>query len=159
MSESFAPAIGAWTGEKELYLSSNLDDVRLCNATLNASAVAKGGFLALAYTWSYKSEPQEGLILFGVDAKRGLASGAWVDSWHQHGSVMSLSGRVGAEGEADMSGSYPAPPGPDWGWRIVVKVPAEDSFLVEMFNRSPEGQEDLAVRLRLVRTQRDSRLG
>ena len=153
--DSFLAAMGTWTGEKELYLSSNLDEVRLCNATLEAGVAAKAKFMTLAYTWSYKGEAQEGLLLFGVDAKRRSASGAWVDSWHQHGSVMALAGTLGDCGEADMAGSYPAPPGPDWGWRVVVHAPQADSFLLEMYNRSPEGQEDLAVRLRLVRTRRD----
>lgn len=153
--KSFVPAVGTWTGEKELYLSANLEDVRLCNATLDVGLAARAHFMTLAYSWSYKGEPQEGLLLFGVDAKRSNASGAWVDSWHQHGSVMALAGKVGEAGEADMAGRYAAPPGPDWGWRVVVHVPQEDSFLVEMYNRPPEGQEDLAVRLRLVRTRRD----
>ena len=67
-----------------------------------------------------------------------------------------LVGKLGDAGEADIAGSYSAPPGPDWGWRVVVHSPQADSFLLEMFNRSPDGQEDLAVRLRLVRTRRDS---
>ena len=113
MKEVFGRAVGTWTGEKELYLTPDPDDVRLCNAILTARSVAHERFLELRYAWSFKGTPQEGLLLFGVDPETGLASGAWVDSWHQSGSIMSLSGKAGARGEAELLGSYAAPPGPD----------------------------------------------
>lgn len=45
----------------------------------------------------------------------------------------------------DVRGSYPAPPGPDWGWRTVVESSDDDSFRMVMYNVSPDGKEEPAV--------------
>ena len=47
--------------------------------------------------------------------------------------------------------SYSAGEGPDWGWRIEVRVPGPDAFLIEMFNIEPGGKESIAVRHRAER--------
>ena len=43
-----------------------------------------------------------------------------------------------------VKGTYAAPPGPDWGWRIEI-TPDEGTLRVVMFNIWPEGKEALAV--------------
>ena len=54
-------------------------------------------------------------------------------------------------GEDDRDGcmsaldSYPAPPGPDWGWRIVLDADAESGIRILMYNITPDGDEALAV--------------
>lgn len=45
----------------------------------------------------------------------------------------------------DVRGSYPAPPGPDWGWRTKIEA-RTDRLLMEMLNVAPGGEEVLAVR-------------
>jgi hypothetical protein len=48
---------------------------------------------------------------------------------------------------ASVRGTYAAPPGPDWGWRIDV-TPDGDKLRIEMHNVWPEeqgGKEELAV--------------
>ena len=49
------------------------------------------------------------------------------------------------EGSVSIQGSYAAPPGPDWGWRILIEPRQADSFWMVMYNISPEGREALAV--------------
>lgn len=58
---------------------------------------------------------------------------------------MPLTDSITAEGAIDVRGIYPAPPGPDWGWRIQI-LPAAAELSIVMYNVHPEGQEDLAVR-------------
>jgi hypothetical protein len=50
-----------------------------------------------------------------------------------------------------VKGSYAAPPGPDWGWRIVIHSPDEQNLHMVMYNSTPEGQEDLAVEAKYTR--------
>ena len=45
----------------------------------------------------------------------------------------------------DLHGTYAAPPGPDWGWRITIRSGSASELQIIMHNISPEGQEDLAV--------------
>jgi hypothetical protein len=61
--------------------------------------------------------------------------------------VMACSGRVTDDGGFDVRGSYAAPPGPDWGWRITMAAVPKSRIEVVMFNVDPAGSaEQLAVR-------------
>jgi hypothetical protein len=59
--------------------------------------------------------------------------------------VMACRGAVSNRGEISVLGSYAAPTGPDWGWRIVITPDEGQSLRIVMFNISPDGQEELAV--------------
>jgi hypothetical protein len=93
------------------------------------------------------------MILLGYDVKEGTATGAWVDSWHQSSKVMAFQGTIESTGTIDLRGSYEAPPGPDWGWRIVINAPSDDNLKLVMYNLSPEGEEELAVEANYKRAQ------
>jgi hypothetical protein len=58
---------------------------------------------------------------------------------------MDCRGSAKGEGGISVQGSYPAPPGPDWGWRIVVEPREGAGFRLEMRNVTPEGEEAIAV--------------
>jgi hypothetical protein len=51
---------------------------------------------------------------------------------------------VGTAGDGTITvrGSYPAPPGPDWGWRIDI---AAAPLRITHTNIDADGTEDLAV--------------
>ena len=51
-----------------------------------------------------------------------------------------------AEGKNALSllGSYAAPPGPDWGWRIVLE-PLSETLQIRMDNITPDGEDLPAV--------------
>jgi hypothetical protein len=49
-------------------------------------------------------------------------------------------------------GSYAAPPGPDWGWRITLAATATSEIEISMFNIDPNGKEELAVRATYKKT-------
>ena len=44
-----------------------------------------------------------------------------------------------------MRGSYAAPPGPDWGWRIAIRPGDGSALAIVMHNVTPGGEEAVAV--------------
>jgi hypothetical protein len=107
--------------------------------------VAGGRFARIDYTWGERDNPLDGSIFFGRDGERGVVTALWVDSWHMSDKVMTCEGVATGGDSIDVRGTYPAPPGPDWGWRTVVKTAEEDLLRMVMCNVSPEGKEYLAV--------------
>ena len=112
---------------------------------LTIAQAVGGKFLTLDYNWSHEDAPHEGLLLVGFDLKKEIVNAAWADSWHSSVRPLALSGAVDEQGAIDLRGTYEVPNHPDWGWRIVIDTP-EDALRIVMYNVSPEGKEDLAVR-------------
>ena len=142
--------LGDWTGTKRLYLEPPPSDPSISDAKLAAIAVAGGNFIQFNYSWSYDGDEQTGVLLFGYD-EENAASAAWVDSFHASGKILYCTGTA-AKGTVDVRGSYAAPPGPDWGWRMVIRSVSRSDLQIVMHNISPEGQEDLAVEIDCMRT-------
>jgi Protein of unknown function (DUF1579) len=147
---SLAPwiaAAGSWQGPSTLQDPMNNIAEESASA-LTVTPVLGGRFVRLDYTWSYQGAPQEGSLLLGVHPKTAAASVHWIDSWHMGHVGMACTGRAleGAENTLSVRGSYAAPPGPDWGWRIDLAAPEDGSLRLTMFNVWPEGgREELAV--------------
>jgi hypothetical protein len=109
-------------------------------STAAVTTVGQRKFVAITYTWEIEGQPQDGLIVF---PEQGTAA-TWLDSWHMGDSIwVSQASREGDK--VVLRGSYPAPPGPDWGWRIEVGLDEGEKLAIRMFNISPEGQEWPAV--------------
>jgi hypothetical protein len=70
---------------------------------------------------------------------------AWVDSWHQSGMLMFCYGAIDQDGTIALCGSYEAPPGQDWGWRIVINAKSNAEMQIAMYDCTSEGEEELAV--------------
>jgi hypothetical protein len=113
------------------------DSISLLTVTPNVGDAS----VTLHYTWSYQGAPQEGTLRV-VGTSQNQFKASWTDTWHMGEETMGCSGAAHDAG-LSLLGSYAAPPGPDWYWRIVIQV----GSLIEitMYNISPEGQEDLAV--------------
>jgi hypothetical protein len=141
-----ARLLGSWTGGNTLWLSWLPNPETKSAGKMSVAPVAKGKFLTFTYTWEHEGKEQEGFLLVGNDNKEDVATASWVDSWHQSGKVLSCEGKVREDGSIVLLGHYPAPPGPDWGWRITLTTPAPDELRMDMTNISPEGVEDPAVR-------------
>ena len=77
----------------------------------------------------------------------------WVDSWHTSSKFMLFRGEDDKEGLVAVHGTYSAPPGPDWGWRIVLGADSANEVHILMYNITPDGQEALAVEARYVREE------
>lgn len=137
--------IGAWAGNNLLRLSWLTPPDHNSPSNLSVAQAAKGKFLTFTYTWSHEDIAQEGLLVLGYDTQQEVVTAAWVDSWHMSSKIMSCQGTIDQQGVIDLRGSYEAPPGPDWGWRIVITALSGKELQIVMYNCSPEGVEELAV--------------
>lgn len=140
---------GAWQGTSTLEDPHNgIADESPSTATV--TPLLGGRFVRVDYTWSYQQKPQEGSLLLGYQAKAETATGHWIDSFHNGDKVMVCAGTVPPGDPLSVRGSYAAPPGPDWGWRIDV-LPDGDTLRIVHYNVWPEGKEELAVESRYTR--------
>lgn len=144
-----APAIlinhlGFWTGHNQLWLDPE-GEPETSASTAALSFTARENFVIFAYTWGYRDQTQEGLLLLSQNSQDDSVKAVWIDSWHMGDQFMVCQGPVDDKGLISLRGSYSAPPGPDWGWRMVVDTSAFAELRLKMFNITPEGQEMLAV--------------
>lgn len=144
---------GSYSGTYHLILDP-AEPPRPSPATATVTPVSRGKLVRLDYTWD-DDGPQEGTLLVGAQDGRDGVLAAWTDSWHMGNKLMVCSGDIDAT-SLRVLGTYTAvgagaPPGPDWGWRIVVERAEAGSFILRMFNIAPgdngrvDGEGDLAV--------------
>ncbi|MBL8525515.1 MAG: DUF1579 family protein [Betaproteobacteria bacterium] len=141
----FSALSGEWKGTKRLYLNGEDGPQKSSASRLTVAKAARGSFMMFAYTWSFDGDPHEGLAMLGYDEKQAVATAAWGDSWHMGSQIMHCRGRIDASGVFNVVGSYQAPPGPDWGWRIAIAPTGDDALRMVMHNIDPDGKEYLAV--------------
>lgn len=145
--ETLAARAGSWRG------TNTLQDPHAAIADASPSALTIAGLpdgsVRLDYTWAYRGEPQRGSLL--LQQEGSTVSTRWTDTWHTSDRPMGCSGPAGPA--LSVRGSYAAPPGPDWGWRIDLDA-GGDQVRVVMFNVWPAeqgGQEELAVQAEYTR--------
>lgn len=136
--------IGDWSGTNRLWLDPE-KSARESETTASVTPAAQGRFLVFRYTWADEGKPQDGELLVSLDVKREALTAAWIDSWHMGDRFMAMTGEASENGGIVVQGSYEAPPGPDWGWRIEIHPQGDDGFELLMVNIWPEGREDRAV--------------
>jgi hypothetical protein len=133
--------VGEWTGTNRLWLSPD-DPVRESEGRATVERIAQGQFLTVRYSWSYEGGAQDGLLLVALENPDLPA--VWTDSWHMARNLMMCSVDDTAADELSVSGTYAAPTGPDWGWRIAVR-PESGGFALRMYNIPPGVGEVPAV--------------
>ncbi|MEM7792494.1 MAG: hypothetical protein AAF546_13910 [Verrucomicrobiota bacterium] len=123
-----------WQGTSELWTDplGNEVDTSDCSLKIESGQIV--------YTWSFQGEKQQGSLTFGSDRA------VWQDSWHQAKSV-DCKYMNQAWGIVTVEYTYPAPPGPDWGWRIKLSLRPDQSLVLQMTNLAPWGEEGRAVRM------------
>jgi hypothetical protein len=134
---------GSWTGSNTLQ-DPHSGKPEESSSTATLTPVLDGRFVRVDYTWDYQGKPQEGSLLIGYDPKSGEVSGHWIDSWHMGRKVLNCVGTSTDDGTFAVRGSWAAPPGPDWGWRITIGK-ENDTLRITHTVIDPEGQEDLAA--------------
>ena len=139
--ELFTPFAGAWTGSNRLWMMPG-EEAEESAGTATVSFSGQGKFAELRYTWATEGDPEDGLIL--LRELRGGVQAVWGDSWHTPDGFYLWNGEV-LDGIIVVRGSYPAPTGPDWGWRIELDLRLADQLQMRMVNITPDGQEMLAV--------------
>ncbi len=142
--ENFKALAGTWEGKNTVWLTPK-DPGTESDTGLVVTPKANGRFLSFDYTWSYENSLEEGVILVGCHPRTPDAKAVWIDSWHNADSMMRMDGKVDYDGFLSIYGTYLAPPGPDWGWRIVIEPPKNDRFKITMFNIDPHHNEEVAV--------------
>ncbi len=109
-------------------------------------SVLGGRFLVHEYTGTFEGKPLEGIALIGYSLGDGRWQTAWVDSFHNDTRIMLSESATHADAALpEVTGSYPAPPGPHWGWRTTLEQPAPDRVIITHYNITPEGEEVKAV--------------
>jgi hypothetical protein len=141
---------GEWTGRNQLWFEPGTP-VHECEVAASVVPVARGACIAIRYLWEQAGEPQEGLLVVRNAPDVGAEDIVWVDSFHTGGQFMRLRGEADEAGRVVALGSYPAPEGPDWGWRIVLGSEGTDELHVLMYNILPDGAVYPAVETRLRR--------
>jgi hypothetical protein len=142
--ERLIASAGTWQGTSTLQDPGNIEPETTASL-LTVTPLLDGRFVRLDYTWSYRGTSHAGSLLVGCQKKAYAVSMHWIDSWHNSDTVMALAGRAESPSLLAARGSYAAPPGPDWGWKIGVTPETEGALRIVMHNISPEGQEFLAV--------------
>ena len=146
------PLTGKWQGTNQLWFMPD-DPVRVSESEASIAEVAQGQSLIIRYTWAFEGQPQDGMLLIVPGAQPEAVKVVLVDSWHVANSHMLFEG--GATGNGiSVTGSYAAPPGPDWGWRIIIEPHAENTWRMRMYNITPEGEETLAVEATYTRAEK-----
>lgn len=140
--------MGAWRGTARTWFEPGVPGN---DAAFEAQArsVAGGLLTLIEYDSTIEGARLDGVLLVGRDPSSGETTIEWADTFHQP-SVMHLRGEPTDPGEpgAPLSalGSYEAPEGPPWGWRIEVSLEDEDATLaIRHFNVPPGGEPGLGV--------------
>lgn len=142
---------GSFAGINFLWLEGGEKPALESAATFDLFALSPGKLLRCSYTWMHEELPHRGTLIVAWDRRADRVTAAWIDTFHQSGHVMHLEGSVEEDGTVALSGSYPAPPGPNWGWRIRLTAPIEGELVVSMDNVTPDGVAEPAVRIDLRR--------
>ena len=146
-----AALVGKWQGNNQLYLNPPPAPPVSSSSALSISPVAGGNFLQLDYNWTFEGEEQTGVLLLGYSSEDDTATVAWADSFHMSARIMFCTGTAATDEAVKLHGTYSAPPGPEWGWRIEIQSVSEKELKIVMYNVSPEGSEDLAVQIDCAR--------
>lgn len=121
---------GAWQGTNGFRMMP-ADAFHDAPAAATVTTAARGQAVVVTYTWVHPDDgPQEGVLLVGSPDEQLAVSAAWVDSWHQHPSVLLLSG-TSADGRLDVTADYGG------GWLWTISVEGDAPLRVTMLNVVP----------------------
>jgi hypothetical protein len=140
---------GDWAGTSRLWLDPG-QPPHESELALSLRRAAGGRVLLAAYRWSHDGVEHHGVITTAVDARAGDPAMSWLDTFHTAGRLELLTAQSAAPGVIAAHYTFPAPEGPDWGWRIEVHPTATPRLL--MFVITPDGEEAPAVEFVLART-------
>jgi hypothetical protein len=150
--DSLAAVSGRWKGTYRLWEPGAL--AQRSQSAMRVVAVIGGRLIRMDYTWSYGAEAQEGSLLIGWEAKKRLITAVWVDSWHMGDKSMMCKGAADRNGVIVVRGSYAVRGSRNWGWRTLIKPSPGRSIRMSMYNVSPGGKEELAVKATFAKSAR-----
>ena len=139
--------VGNWAGTSKLWLEPGKleEETDIVGSMILVQGWA---FLQHDYVGSCMEKIQSGVALFGYSCGEDRWTAAWTDSFHNGTRIMFSEGEHrGDISRIDVFGTYPAPPGPDWGWRTTVELLSEDHIVITHYNITPEREEAKAVEI------------
>lgn len=152
IAELLAGLAGAWTGTNHLWFKPS-DPVFESPTTVTVAPTAQGVATLFQYTWNHEGTPHAGVMLVPHAATTPEQDAlTWIDSFHTGGIFTHFRGGPTEAGSLSVLGSYAAPEGPPWGWRITLEPDEGEAFTLRMYNITPEGEEMLAVEARYTRS-------
>jgi hypothetical protein len=122
------------SGKSELWLDPLGNEAKLDECSIEV------GDGVVSYSWSFKGKAQQGRI----ELRDGGAT--WSDSWHNP-EPMTCADVPGSWALIDVTGSYPAGEGPDWGWQTTLSRRPSGELVLQMTNITPWGESGRAVRM------------
>jgi hypothetical protein len=137
---------GLWRGKSQLNLPWLPPEKRVTesDSRLHIETDERNLFATITYDWRYDERRQEGTILACQSIDNASVEFAWVDSWHQSSSIMSLKGTEAEDGPIKVKGSFTAD-SEVWGWTISFLREGEHLAL-NMENITPKGDVTWAVK-------------
>lgn len=150
LTDAFTQTAGGWKGTKTVWPGPGADAIS-SDVWLDARLAARGKSLVLSYDWTASGEAQQGELGFSLSTDLAAAQGWWIDSWHNDDAVMQLTGRVTESNVVMLSGTFPAPDGPDWGWDIQIST-TETEMDIVMWVIPPGETGMLGVRYELIKS-------
>ena len=142
--------VGAWSGTNKLWMMPGTP-AEESDTTASIALESGGQCASVRYTW--QGGEREGVMLVRLASTDSTADIVWTDSWHMQNEFLVLRAEPDSESLVSARGSYAAPPGPDWGWRIALRSDGPESFTLLMFNATPDGQEAPAVEAMYTRAR------
>ena len=141
---------GQWKGSYRLHTDGAAAETQESATTAKIELRVKEQFLAIEYAWEHEGKQQEGVIILGCDEDSDAVQAVWTDSWHMSHRFMVCDGTIDDHDTVDVKGAYSASDDTEREWRIEL-VSGSDSFQINMFNISPDGEQNIAVESRYSR--------
>ena len=123
-----------WVGQGELWLDPLGNTADTCAVSLEVHADK------ITYAWSHDGKPHTGTIAL----RDGGAD--FTDTFHSS-TTMAFTSVSSTWALVELFGTYPAPEGPPWGWRITLAHRPSDELVLQMTNITPWGEDGRAVRM------------
>ena len=135
---------GQWKGSYRLHTSRPAAQTYESASAAKVELRVKEQFLAIEYVWEHEGKPQEGVMILGCDENSDAVQTVWTDSWHMSHKFLVCDGTIDSLGSVDVKGAYSAPDNTESEWRIEL-ISGSSSFQINMFNISPNGEEEIVV--------------
>ena len=142
--QKLAACAGTWQGTNRLH-DPHTQQPEDTPSTLVVKPILDGRFVLLEYTWSWQEQPQSGAMIVGHEDEANVDTAYWVDSWHNSDKGILCRGAAGSGAAMTVVGSFAAPPGPDWGWDIVLTPRPGEALSIVHHVYTPEGEQGPAV--------------
>lgn len=148
-----ATLVGAWEGTATTWAEPGAPpDVSPWRVTIGP--MLDGLFFEQRHWGRIGAREFEGMIVYGFDRPRGLHTATWFDSFHTGTAQLVSEGPPPSDAATvlDVRGRfYVKEVDAYWGWRTVLRTPADGVLRIEMAVGEPEGTESPAVLVELSR--------